>query len=296
MALVALAALVVLASARAGVSPGPGTAAAPASPSSPLALAAVRSAAASAASQTATFSLTLSGGRALGAPVSAASGAGSFDLPARRGTLVLSVAGSGPDRSFIFTPEAVYFHPVQAGGSSLRPDAWIAVRFSDTRSVRRDLPDLIGQLESLNPALTLSELVWGATRASASGQEIVLGQAAVAYDLTIQPARALVNATGAEPAFAIALESQMSALPRSSTVEGSFPTFPARVWLSAAGQLLRVQLSPPGAGVGNLSLTLGSPGATVHVVPPPAGQAVELASLIPSGERENRNGGDSDGG
>jgi hypothetical protein len=162
--------------------------------------------------------------------------------------------------------------------------------------MRRDLPDLIGQLESLNPSLTLSELVWGATSASASGQQLVLGQLASAYDLTVQPAQALVNATGTETPFAIALESQMSALARTSRVDGAFPTFRARVWLSAAGRLLRAELSPPGAGVGKLSLTPGGPGAPVHVVSPPADQVVDLASLIPSGERENRNGGDSDGG
>lgn len=294
LALVALAALVVATSASAGVSPGPANATNPAS--SPLALAAVRSAAASAALERAMFSLTLSGGKALGAPAPRASGAAAFDLPARRGTLTLSVAGSDPDRSFIFTPEAVYLRSPLAAGSLVRPGAWTAVRFSDTRSVRRDLPDLIGQLESLNPSLTLSELVWGATSASASGQQLVLGQLASAYDLTVQPAQALVNATGSEPAFAIALESQMSALARTSRIDGAFPGFRARVWLSAAGRLLRVELSPPGAGVGKLGLTMGGSGAPVLVVPPPAGQVVDLASLIPSGERENFNGGDSDGG
>jgi hypothetical protein len=209
--------------------------------------------------------------------------------------VTLSIAGSGPNRSFIFTPEAVYLGSGRAGGSLLRDGSWTAVRFTDTRSVRRDLPDLIGQLESLNPSLTLSELVWGATSASASGQQLVLGQLASAYDLTVQPAQALVNATGAETAFAIALESQMSALARTPRVDGAFPTFRARVWLSAAGRLLRVQLSPPGAGLGELNLTMGAPGAPVQVIPPPAGQVVDLASLVPSGERENRNGGDSDG-
>jgi hypothetical protein len=209
--------------------------------------------------------------------------------------MALSIAGSSSDRSFIFTPDAVYMCAAKTSGSLLRPGTWTAVRFSNTKSVRRDLPNLIGQLESLNPALTLSELVWGAVRASDSGHDVILGQVASRYDLTVQPAQALVNATGAETAFAIALESQMSALPPSPTADAAFPTFGARVWLSASGRLLRVELSPPGAGVGTLSLILGSPGAPVHVVLPPAGEVADLASFIPSGERENHNGGDSDG-
>jgi hypothetical protein len=260
-----------------------------------VALAAVRAAAASAASETATFSITLSGGTAFGAAASAASESGSFDFPARRGEVALSIAGSSADRSFIFTPDAVYMRPAKTSGSLLRAGTWTAVRFSDTKSVRRDLPNLIGQLESLNPALTLSELVWGATRASASGHDVIGGQVASRYDLTVQPAQALVNATGAGTAFAIALESQMSALASSRSAEGAFPTFGARVWLSGLGRLLRIEFSPPGAGVGTLSLTLGSPGTAVHAVAPPADQVVDLASFIPSGERENHNGGDSDG-
>ena len=37
-------------------------------------------------------------------------------------------------------------------------------------------------------------------------------------------------------------------------------------------------------------------GVAVRADPPPAGQVVDILQLTPSGERENKNGGDSDGG
>jgi hypothetical protein len=42
-------------------------------------------------------------------------------------------------------------------------------------------------------------------------------------------------------------------------------------------------------------LTVGAPIAALSFQPPAADQVVDLSSLIPSGERENQNGGDSDG-
>ena len=42
-------------------------------------------------------------------------------------------------------------------------------------------------------------------------------------------------------------------------------------------------------------LIIGAPIAALSFQPPAADQVVDLSSLIPSGERENQNGGDSDG-
>jgi hypothetical protein len=43
-------------------------------------------------------------------------------------------------------------------------------------------------------------------------------------------------------------------------------------------------------------MTFGDAGIAVHAVPPPAGKVADLAAITPSGERENQNGGDTDGG
>jgi hypothetical protein len=291
--------LVTLALVATGRASGPSGAipavASAAGPGSPQALEAVRAAAGSASKGTAGFSMTLTRATVFGSPPASASATGTFDYSGRRGTVAIGVAGRGSPELVVFTPEAAYLHPATSGGSQLGGRPWKAVRFSDSSTLAKNLPDFVGQIESLNPALTLSELVWGSTAARVSGPDIVGGQAATRYEVTVQPAQALVNAPGAEPALALALESQVSALSRSAPAGPTFASFPARAWVSESGRLLKVELSPPGAGAGTMELTIGSPIAPFHLQPPPADQVVDLSSLIPSGERENQNGGDSDG-
>lgn len=101
---------------------------------------------------------------------------------------------------------------------------------------------------------------------------------------------ALANAGGtAGLPFALALQAQVTAL-------GGAAAPPVRVWLAGDGRLVRMELSPPGAGVGTARTTLSGFGLRVNAAPPPAGQVVELTALSPAGERENRGGGDADGG
>jgi hypothetical protein len=45
-----------------------------------------------------------------------------------------------------------------------------------------------------------------------------------------------------------------------------------------------------------MTTTLDGFGAAVHADPPPRAQVVDVLQLGPTGERENQNGGDSDGG
>lgn len=291
--------IVALALVTAGRGSGPvqetPAAAAASGPGSPQALAAVRAAAGSASDGAAAFSMTLTHATVFGTPPSSATATGTFDYSRQQGTVAIAVAGQAYRQLVVFTPQAAYLLPGASGGSQLGGRPWKAVRFSDSSTLTNSLPDFVGQVESLNPALALSELVWGSTAASLSGPDIVEGQPATRYDVMIQPAQALVNAPGAEPGLALALESQVTALTRSAPAGPAFATFRARAWLSESGRLLRAELSPPGAGAGTMQLTIGSPIAPLSFQPPPADQVVDLTSLIPSGERENQNGGDSDG-
>jgi hypothetical protein len=275
--------------------PSPQTAATAFGPGSPQALAAVRAAAGSASQGAATFSMALTRATVFGAHPSSATASGTFDYSTQQGTVAIAAAGSASPQLVVFTPQAVYLNPASAQGSQLGGRPWKAVRFSDSSTLTKNLPDFVSQVESLNPALTLGELVWGSTAASLSGPDAVDGQPATRYEVMVQPAQALVNAPGGEPGLAQALESQVSALARSAPAGPAFATFPARAWLSESGRLLRAELSPPGAGTGTMVLTIGAPIAALSFQPPAADQVVDLSSLIPSGERENQNGGDSDG-
>jgi hypothetical protein len=237
--------------------------------------------------------MTLSGATALGS-AHAASATGSFDPDAGSGATSLTLGGDKAVEEVVYTPAAIFFRPPRGGGSLLPAGAWIAVRASDATSATRDLPQLIDQLEGVNPDFTLSELVWGGASASIGVPDTVEGAPATRYRVLVDPAQALFNRAGADPWFARALAAQLAVLP--ARVAGRpAPRFPAVVWVTGGGELARVELSSPGAGLGATVLTLHPPGPAVHAEPPPAGRVVDLGALTPSGERESRGGGDSDG-
>jgi hypothetical protein len=123
--------------------------------------------------------------------------------------------------------------------------------------------------------------------------------AATRYDVTVDLRQALAGATApAQVPYALALQSGITQLAGSATGDPNSPA-PAvvvmHVWTTHAGQLLRVAFSPTTTGIGAITMTLGGYGTTVLSDPPPADQVVDLALVSPAGERENRNGGDSDG-
>jgi hypothetical protein len=268
----------------------------PAAPGPPSAeaLAAVQGAAAGALSRTATISMTLSGGALFGVSASRVDGAGTYDFSALRGALSFTPAGSRTSEPVIFTPTAVYVRP-PAGAGSLLPagKSWTVADFTDPEALTSNFPKLIPQAESVNPALTVGQLLWGGTAAAPAGHEAVDGQDAARYAVTVDLNRAADAVSGpARIPFARALATEVVALggpdkPATLTVS---------VWVSAAGRLARVMAAPPGTGVGTVTTSLRGVGVSVHADPPPAAQVVDVLQLGPTGERENKNGGDSDGG
>jgi hypothetical protein len=295
-ALLAAAALTAAAcgAAPAGGRPRPQPAAA-AGPASPEALGAVRDAAAGALATTAAVSIELSGATVFGGR-SHADATGSFDFRSLRGALTLVPVGGRAREPVVFTPTAVYVRP-PSGAALPRGKSWMVADFSDPEALDASFPALVAQVESLDPALTLSELEWGAASAAPAGAGTVHGRSADRYDVTVDLNRAVAAVSGpAEVPFGRAIASEIVALGGSVTAGAAPPaTLAARVWV-AGGQLARVDLSPPGAGLGTASLTLSGFGAPVRADPPPQAQVVDVLALAPSGERENRNGGDSDGG
>ena len=264
---------------------------------SPEALRAVQAAAAGVLTKTAAISVTLSGASVIGSGRSSVTAVGTFDFRSLRGTLTLVPSGGTIHEPVVFTPTAVYVRPIGAGRLP-RGKTWTVADFSDPEALDANFPKLIAQTESLDPALTLSELVWGGAAAAPSGGDTVRGQATERYDVTIDLNRTVAAVSGpAAVPFGRAIASEIVALGGSVTGGAAAPaTTTARVWVTGDGQVARVDLSPPGAGLGAMSLTLSGFGTSVRADPPPRSQTVDVLTLGPAGERENRNGGDSDGG
>jgi hypothetical protein len=291
LATAALTAAALLACACGGAGERPAAAATPGpafGPASPEALAAVRSAVAATLAGTATVTIALTGSTVFDRNRSKASATGAFDFRAMRGAISLTPAGSRVTEPVVFTPSAVYIRPPAANELLPKGKTWIVDSFTDTPAVTANFPQFVAQVESVNPGLILSELAWGATAAAAAvSQGAAGGPAPPAYDVTVDLRQALAGAGGpAAIPFAVVIET-----------EGvTATTMHVSAWLAASGGLARVELRPPGTGLGTVGVTLNGPAGPVSAGPPPASQAVELAALAPAGERENKNGGDSDGG
>jgi hypothetical protein len=270
--------------------PRPAAAATPSpafGPASPESLAAVRSAVAATLAGTATVAVTLTGSTLFDRSRSNASATGAFDFRAMRGAISLVPAGSRVAEAVVFTPSAVYIRPPAANELLPKGKSWIVDSFTDTPAVTASFPQYVAQVESVNPGLVLSEVAWGATAAAAAVGPAATGGQAPAYDVTVDLRQALAGAGGpAAIPFAVVIETEAV----------TSPTLHVLAWMGASGRLARLELRPPGTGLGTVGVALSIPGGPVSAGPPPAGQVVELAALAPAGERENRGGGDSDGG
>jgi hypothetical protein len=253
---------------------------------------------AGALSRTAAISMTLAGGTLFGSSASRVDATGTFDFAALRGALAFTPLGSRTSEPVVFTPTAVYVRPPAGGGGLLPPGkSWTVADFADPEALTSSFPKLIPQAESVNPALTLGQLLWGGTSAAAAGHDTIGGQDAARYAVTVDLNRAADAATGpGRIPFSRALATEVVALGGSADGSGGAATVTVSVWVSGDGRLARVMESPPGTGVGTVTTTLTSFGVAVRADPPPAAQVIDVLQLGPSGERENSNGGDSDGG
>jgi hypothetical protein len=80
------------------------------------------------------------------------------------------------------------------------------------------------------------------------------------------------------------------------TGTGGVRTFSVLTWVDRQGRVVQMQARLPGIGEGTELLAISYFGSAVQVTAPPPARVIDITSLTPSGERENRGGGDSDGG
>ena len=257
----------------------------------------VRSAARRTLASRASLEFRLDGARALGPSSAPVLGSGEFDFPSGTGTETIDLGEVGHQEPgtehTIFLPSQVYLQPKSSTTTVLpRGKSWMSATLTGSDSVDTNFPLFALQAEGVNPQLLLAELAGGAVSAAPAGGALIDQERTRTYDVAIDLTRALRTSKGSTaPVFGQAIQSELAALGggvgRSTSI---------RTWVGDGGRVVRLQATPPGAGIGTATMTLCCFDLPVEVVPPPPSQVVDITSLTPSGERENNGGGDSDGG
>jgi hypothetical protein len=226
-------------------------------------------------------------------------GTGAFDLAAARGTEVFDLPElkhqEPGTEHVIFLPAEVYLQP-KAGRLAVLPRGkkWLSAPVGGAESVSVNFPQFVAQAEGINPVLLLSELAWGATRATplGPGRQIVDHVPTQRFLVSIDLARALAGARGpAAQALGQAIQEQLIAARGPATVS-------VLTSIDHQGRVVQMQTDLPGTGEGTdlMALSYFGSGPAGPVRAPPSNQVVGIASITPSGERENNGGGDTDGG
>ena len=266
-------------------------------PSSRHALAAVVAASAATAAMPAAVRMSFTGAS------SSERATGTFDLPSGSGSIILTPAGVGgrsPASSrpwaLIFLPVIAYYRPPVGSGWKLPPARpWISVDLTAADNLSKNLPLFVPQIENLNPLTSLDALRWGAIAATvASASMIVDGAETTHYSVTVDLQSALSKASGAnKTAFRAAIASRIETAAGSPSASDS-SRLEVQVWLSDRGRAVQLQTSSL-LGVGTITMVFRQLGTPVAVRLPAPNRSVAITSLVPTGERENTGGGDSDG-
>ncbi len=220
---------------------------------------------------------------------------GLADFSRPSGTITLELPGGPSDREeMIFLPGTIFIRP-PASSRPLQPGRpWIFANFADIAKYKVAFPPYIVQTEFVNPALVLSELAWGTTTATSNGTAAFEGSLCRHYRATVNLSRALADATG--PAAAVFTQTITSEITASGgSVLGPAVLLHIDTWVDASGRVVGARVTPPGAGIGTVTLALDHFGSSVVADKPPRAKVVDIAAMIPGGEQEALNGGDSDG-
>jgi hypothetical protein len=264
---------------------------------SPSLLDGVPAAAARTLAERASIAWRLEGARVFGPTRAAVYGQGPFDLRAGRGSETIDLPElahqeHGTEHA-IFFPTKVYLQPRGSGFAVLpRGKRWLSASLLGAERVTVNFPNFLAQVEGVNPLLLLAELEWGATasRPLGPGRQIVDHVPAQRYRITVSLERALAAAGGP---FAGVLSQAMQ---EQLTAAGGASRFTVLTWVDRQGRVVQMQATLPGTGEGVELLAISSFGTPVQVSAPAPASVIDIASLTPSGERENNGGGDSDGG
>ena len=263
-------------------------------PPSARALADVRRAISTTVHRTAGVSYLLAGAQVFGNTPTPVTGNGTFDLLQGFGSAVLRQPSG--QQSMVLTPSVVYTRVPLSGGAALPPGkTWMLASLTGSESFATNFPQFVVQVEGFNPLLYLDEANWGAVSAAPLGPSQINRAPAQGYLVKADLVRAIANATSPTAAsMSLAIKSELLAV-GTGTGNGMNPTVDIRLWVDSSGRVVTIQGSPPGAGVGTTTITLSRFGVAVTVTKPALTTVIDIASLTPSGERENNGGGDSDG-
>lgn len=286
---------ILLAGCGAGSSTGAVSTGLPAtSPASPQALAAVAGAVTQTLGLTSAFDMKFKQASANAAAAAPRDGSGSFDFRSPSGTIRLQLPGPGNSEHMVFLPGTVFIDPPPSSPPLQPGRPWIFANFADIAKYNVNFPPYIVQTENINPAFTLDELAWGAAKSAPAGQVTFDGAPATMYVVTVDLNQALARAAGsAGSVFTKALSSEISAL------GGGTSSTPVSLhidaWVDKKGRLVGARVTPPGAGLGTITIALSHFGSSVQATKPARSTVVDIAAMIPGGEQEALNGGDSDG-
>jgi hypothetical protein len=229
------------------------------------------------AAGSAAVALRLSNGQAFGKARRPLSGSGSFSFVDALGTVKLG-------RDLIFAVSQLYLKQPASPTVNAVEKPWTFVDLESREVLDTNLPDFVVQTESINPLLAIQMLAWGGVAAKSTGTD---AKGRPTYTVTVDLALAAAAASGpAKTSFVDALKAQ----------SGHRRKIPVTVTLDRAGRIARVAYTPPGAGVGTVTLSLSNFGMPVSVSAPPSSQVTDLFKTLPDAERENNGGGDADGG
>jgi hypothetical protein len=183
-----------------------------------------------------------------------------FDLPA---------AGSAPAKRWFLTfdPQRVYL--TRAPALNLPSGkTWVTVGAPPPPLNARETA-FVAQAQGINPQLYLDEIVWGATAATRTGNQVVAHVPYTEYAVTVDLALARGHATGT---MRVAIEQQLRAEPRLRIA----------VMVDGPGHVAGLRLTPPGAGLGTLTITLTGFGAPITTTLPAPSQVADLGALTAS--------------
>lgn len=248
-------------------------------PSSPAALQAVRTAAARTLELTASVSLNFA---ALSSTV--INGEGTFDFASAKGSeRIEQPVGT---ETTVFLPTFLFDDPPAQDAVGLpHGRTWIMAEPAEHIANATSFSQFVLQIQGKNPMFLLAQVAWGAVAAAPLQEAVINGERASGYLASVDLGEAATTAAGpAASALASSVHYEEEALGAGS--QSSAPLQQIRAWVDSSGDVVRVQASPPGSGVGTTTMTFTAFGGRVDPSRPPRAKTIDLASLAPGGDHD----------
>jgi hypothetical protein len=202
----------------------------------------------------------------------------------------MELRGSAGSEKVLFLQKATFVRqPAPASGANPLPagKSWVSAGLNEKQSAGSALPQFVNQLEVVNTRLILEEIKWGAVAAQPLGRKQIGTATAQGYAITVNLRRAQSETAPTGPTTSQLISYQIAALASTNSTHAAVRV---AAWIGPSGQIVQVEWSPPGAGVGRTSFTLSPLHARLDVRPPPPSQTVDVVLLGPAGEQEGRLG------